>query len=90
MCQVSILIKFQLSGIKQSLTSFHLTGKIPVQLATPHVSVPYAGVPKVVIKMTHAVVSTQKAMNFMFWSLPMGRGSILTPVLKLALAETIS
>ena len=66
MCQVSILIKFQLSGIKQSLTSFHLTGNIPVQQL--NMIVTYARVPKILRVMTHAVVSTRKAMNFMFWS----------------------
>ena len=66
MCQVSILIKFQLSGIKQSLTSFHLTGNIPVQKL--NMIVTYAGVSKILRAMTHAVVSARKAMNFMFWS----------------------
>ena len=92
-CQVSILTKFQLSGIKHSLTSFHLTGKVPVQLAPPvrgTLSVPYARVTKVVMKMNHAVVSTLKAMNFILWSWLRGRGSILTPVFRLALLATIS
>ena len=87
-CRVSILIRFEKSGLKQSLTSFHLTGNIPVQLG---VSVPYAVVKVVLVDMTPAMAgmamaSTREATPFMLWSmLP-----VLTKVLSLPLWATIS
>ena len=84
MCQVSILTKFQLSGIKHSLTSFHLTGNNPFQQGAD--IAPYAIV-GIHTALTHAMASTQKAIAFMFQSRVW---TLLTPRVSLSLLATIS